>query len=164
MSMKRVASLLLAGVVGGTCAAVVGQVSPAGSDPKFSWSARVEPMNERLVDRFALTAGMPATIDVPKVTSAVAGHEAYPETPARAVLVNVTIVDPAGDGYVAAWADGDWPGTSQLNYTGDMDLLSNLMFVEVSDGSTFELLSSTDVEVVVDLVAAFPIVVSNPVP
>jgi hypothetical protein len=151
----RPSHLLAAALVG----ALLVNIGAARADPPVSWADRVQPMNQRLVNRQHLTANVPATVTVPSVvlTIGVAPNAATETLPARAVLVNVTIINPRAAGYVSAWPSGAWPGTSQLNFNRSNTLLSNLVFVEVADGGTFQVMSSTDVDVVIDLAAAFPV-------
>lgn len=159
----RGASLIAAGLIG---ALLFGGIGPAGSVPPVSWSDRVQPVNQRLVNRQHLSAGVAVTVTVPPTMTTVGvGTDAVTSAvPTRAVLVTLTIVNPRQAGYLSAWASGPWPGTSVLNFTRDMALLSNLAFVQVADNGTFQLLSSVSVDVVVDLVASFPVAATAVVP
>src|SRR6516225_6883646 len=103
-------------------------IGSAPAAPPVSWADRIQPMNMRLVNRQHFTANVP-----------------------------VTIINPRAAGYVSAWPSGAWPGTSQLNFNRSNTLLSNLVFVEVASDGTFQVMSSTDVDVVIDLAAAFPV-------
>src|SRR5215831_12360523 len=110
MSGRRLTPLVGAAVVG----AVLASIGPARAAPTISWADRVQPMNQRLVDRQHLSANVPVPVSVPSVglTMGVAPNATTESLPARAVLVNVTIVNPRAAGYVAAWPSGPWPGTS----------------------------------------------------
>jgi len=154
--------LLAAALIG---AALV-NIGSAPAAPPVSWADRIQPMNMRLVNRQHFTANVPATITVPPVTLTlgVAPNATTEMLPARAVLVNVTIVNPRAAGYVSAWPSGAWPGTSQLNFNRSNTLLSNLVFVEVASDGTFQIMSSVDVDVVIDLAAAFPVTEAAVVP
>ena len=146
-------------VVAALIGAALFNIGPVRADPPVSWADRVQPMNQRLVNRQHLTANVPAAITVPLVplTIGVAPNAATEALPAQAVLVNVTIVNPRAAGYISAWPSGAWPGTSQLNFNRANTLLSNLVFVGVDSSGTFQVMSSTDVDVVIDLAAAFPV-------
>jgi hypothetical protein len=159
---SRALSLLVAGLVG----ASLFSIEPAGSAPPVSWSDRIQPINQRLVNRQQLAANVAVPVAVPVTTLTVGtGDTAENSTlPTRAVLVDITIVSPRSAGYVSAWASGAWPGTSVLNFTRTMQLDTNLAFVQVADDGTFQLMSSTDVTVVVDLVATFPVAAQAVVP
>jgi len=143
----------------------IGSVDAQTNTP-VSWADRVQPMNQRLVNRQHLTANVPATITVPGVplTIGVAPNASTETLPAQAVLVNLTIVNPRAAGFVSAWASGAWPGTSQMNFNRANTLLSNLAFVAVAGDSTFQVMSSVDVDVVIDLAAAFPMTEAAVVP
>jgi hypothetical protein len=123
-------------------------------------------MNQRLVNRQHLTANVPAAITVPAVplTIGVAPNASTETLPAAAVLVNLTIVNPRAAGFISAWNSGPWPGTSQMNFTRANTLLSNLAFVQVAGDGTFQIMANVDVDIVIDLTAAFPMAEAAVVP
>jgi len=162
MQMRSVVVAGLLGLLLGNIGAARAQTANA----PVSWADRVEPMNQRLVNRQHLTANVPATITVPGVplTIGVAPNASTETLQAQAVLVDLTIISPRSSGYVSAWSSGPWPGTSQLNFVRSASLLTNLAFVQVAGDGTFQVMSSTDVDIVIDLVAGFPVAESAPVP
>jgi hypothetical protein len=75
---------------------------------------------------------------------------------ASAVVVNVTVTSPTGDGYVSVWpADGGTPDTSNLNYVAGLTA-PNLVIVPVSaDGSIKLATAQSSAHLIVDLLGWF---------
>lgn len=73
---------------------------------------------------------------------------------AMALAVNITIVDPAGAGYVTAWPTGDPPDASILNVDAAGATEANFVIVPAYYGG-FRLMGSTDAHYVVDLMGYF---------
>lgn len=69
---------------------------------------------------------------------------------ATAVAINVTAVNPAGPGYLAAFKSSSYPGNSNVNFDGGPTAISNRVIVPVQ-AQSFYLASSTATDVLVDL-------------
>lgn len=80
---------------------------------------------------------------------------------ASAVAVNITIIDPAGTGYVTAFSTGAVPEASILNVDAPGQTETNFVIVPVVSGR-FRLFTSTDAHLIVDLMGYFENTDSGP--
>jgi hypothetical protein len=75
---------------------------------------------------------------------------------ATAVVMNVTVVQPSGDGYVTVYPCGQAvPNASNLNYTSGQ-IVPNLVTVKVGDGGKVCLYSMTATHLIADVTALYP--------
>jgi hypothetical protein len=64
------------------------------------------------------------------------------DTGATALCLNVTITETVGSGFLAVFAGGtSWPGTSNLNWFGDGQIVSNSALVALPASRTIEVLA-----------------------
>jgi|CXWL01.1.fsa_nt_gi hypothetical protein len=90
------------------------------------------------------------------ITVNVAARAHVPATEIGAVLVNLTAVNGATQGYITAWAAGTpQPTTSNLNLSTVGDVAANLAIVPLGADGAIQLVSSTDLDVIVDIVGYF---------
>jgi hypothetical protein len=91
---------------------------------------------KRLLDT-RKAVGVPTTTPVPPngtVTLAVEGAQGIPASGVSAVVLNVTVTQPSGGGFLTAYADGQpVPPTSNLNF-GPGQTVANQVTVPVIDG------------------------------
>jgi uncharacterized protein YkwD len=81
----------------------------------------------------------------------VAGRGGVPASGARAVILNATVTQTAGDGYLTVFPAGTArPGTSDLNFSPS-DTQANLVVVELGSGGKVSLFASTGTQVVFDV-------------
>jgi choice-of-anchor C domain-containing protein len=76
-----------------------------------------------------------------------------------AVLVNLTMTETDGPGYLTAWAaftGAERPGTSNVNVTRAGATASNMAIVEVAQGGYIEVFSLPEAHVIVDVFGWFP--------
>ena len=76
-----------------------------------------------------------------------------------AVLVNLTMTQTDGAGYLTAWAafsDAGRPGTSNVNVMRPGATASNMAIVEVGEGGYIEVFSLPEAHVIVDVFGWFP--------
>jgi hypothetical protein len=76
-----------------------------------------------------------------------------------AVLVNLTMTQTDGPGYLTAWAaftGAERPGTSNVNVTRAGATASNMAIVEVAEGGYIEVFSLPEAHVIVDVFGWFP--------
>lgn len=112
--------------------------------------APVRAYDSRLDQRGKLAGGFPIsprTVDI---------RAAVPAIPASAsgIVGNLTVTQPEGSGFATIWATGDWPGTSNINFSG-VDLANAFTCGIASDG-TVEIAASVPVHVIVDVVGFLP--------
>ena len=87
----------------------------------------------------------------------------YLPTPGEmtAAVVNITVVNPTGNGYVTAYADGtSQPGTSTLNYTKGQTLANSAIVPVAPNGEidlTNEMTSAGSTELLVDVAGFFEV-------
>ncbi len=166
--MKKLQTLSLmaaAGLAGSLMVPIL-----VGADFKASHSDAYQPAFEpvRVLDTRAtgirLTGGVPVVIEIPAVahTSVTGSFETSWATPALAVAVNLTVVEPDHAGYLTAWGSGPQPAVSNVNF-GAGEIEANFAIVPVQDG-TIQLVASTDTDVVVDLFGQFDEIVPAPLP
>ncbi len=75
---------------------------------------------------------------------------------ARAALVNLTIADTAGPGFLRSWVPrGARPGTSSVNADGAAAFVANAAVVPIDADGRFVLEAATTARVVVDLLGTF---------
>jgi hypothetical protein len=87
----------------------------------------------------------------------VAGVGSVPATGVGAVAVNVTVVDPAGPGFVTAFPGGAGrPGTSSVNVERSGQTVSNSAVVPVGADGTIDLFTSNAANLLVDVTGWFP--------
>jgi uncharacterized protein YkwD len=92
----------------------------------------------------AFAAG--GTVDVQ-----VAGRGGVPASGARAVILNATVTQTAGAGYITAFPAGTArPGTSDLNFSPG-DTQANLVVVELGAGGKVSLFAAAGAQVVLDV-------------
>jgi hypothetical protein len=83
-------------------------------------------------------------------------HRASLPPNTKAVAVNVTAVDVNGGGYLSAWASGNMPEKSCVNYTTTGDTRNGFTIVPISSFGTFELAAGVNgCHAIVDVVGAF---------
>ena len=70
----------------------------------------------------------------------------------QAIFVNLTVVDPDGNGWVSAWGNGPLPNVSNINYQRNTTI-ANSAWVPVANG-TIQLYASESTHILVDLQAA----------
>jgi hypothetical protein len=108
------------------------------------------PSPTRLVDTRSSTAldgGTPRQVPI--------GGRAGISPSATSVVVSLTTTGGAGPGWLAAYAGrGGWPGTSTLNY-GGAAVQTTTVIVPLDAGGVMELLSTTRVDVIVDVIGWF---------
>jgi subtilisin family serine protease len=103
------------------------------------------------------SAGLPNSAsrlgDHTTINIGVTGHDGVPSAGVSAVVLNVTAVDPVGNGFVTVWPSGfTQPATSNLNVTPGVTK-PNLVTVKVGAGgqvSIFNFIGSTDLVVDID--------------
>jgi len=145
-------ALVGAGMIGGIAGPLI-----AGADSKYDWSEAFVPSNQptRILDTrktARLEANVPILVTVPIVSNVGVGDagEFTFDEPALAVAVNLTIVQPDGDGYLTVWPAGETvPDVSNVNFIGGQDE-ANFAIVKVTDGR-LSIVSSVGTDVVVDL-------------
>lgn len=82
----------------------------------------------------------------------VRGRGGIPST-ATGVFINVTVSDTGAAGYLSVWPEGDWPGTSTVNFARQQTV-ANFAFVAIgSDGRIRVRVTDADAQVIVDAVA-----------
>jgi len=108
------------------------------------------PTAQRVFDsRRVADGGAPLAGNTPRIVAT--GVDAT----TRAVLVNIAYVEPAADGFVAAWAAGGGrPATSNLNALAG-EVVANAAIVPVDGQGRIEVLTNTPAHVVVDLLGRF---------
>jgi hypothetical protein len=85
-------------------------------------------------------------------TLLVAGIAGLPSTGVTSVVLNVTVVDTTGNGYLTASADGSpRPSTSNLDWLGKGALVSNLVTVPVGADGKVDLYTSSSADVIADI-------------
>jgi hypothetical protein len=79
----------------------------------------------------------------------------------NAAVVNITVVNPTGNGYVAAYADGTGqPGTSTLNYTKGQTVANSAIVPVAANGEidlTNEMTSAGSAQLLVDVAGYFEV-------
>lgn len=73
---------------------------------------------------------------------------------AKAALVNLTVVNPAGNGYLVAWGAGAKPATSSINFTTGVTG-NNLCLVPLANGA-INVQASVAADLVVDVQGVYP--------
>lgn len=131
-------------VVAVALAAVLGSFQRPHADAGSAASAYLPAGPARLLD----------TRDGPPVKAGNAPEVDTGLTSASAVAVNITVVDPAGAGYVTAFSTGNVPETSILNINRAGDVEAGFVIVPVVSGR-FRLFTSTDAHLIVDLMGYF---------
>ncbi|QMU79498.1 PKD domain-containing protein [Streptacidiphilus sp. PB12-B1b] len=83
---------------------------------------------------------------------AVEGNGSIPKTGVTAVVMNVTVTNTSGSGYLTAWADGTArPTTSNLNWGGKGQAVSNLVTVPVGGDGRVDLYTSGPASIIGDV-------------
>ncbi|MCC6435488.1 MAG: hypothetical protein IT196_10705 [Acidimicrobiales bacterium] len=95
--------------------------------------------------------GTGALSDMTPMTVQVAGRGGVP-LDATSVLLNVTAVQPAAEGFVSVWPSGPFPGTSNLNFRAG-DVVPNMVFTPLANGSITVMASSGRPHVLIDVAA-----------
>jgi uncharacterized protein (DUF1800 family) len=131
----------------------------------FDGNAFSGAMPQRLVDTRNGTGGMLAKVEPSRplafpvteqaVTSSLGAAAQSPRSMAAAAL-NVTVVNPEGDGYLTVWPCGSArPNASNINFTPGAVLANGVVAPAGSDGRVC-VYSSAPTDVIVDLVGWFP--------
>ncbi|HUF98982.1 MAG TPA: DUF642 domain-containing protein, partial [Ilumatobacter sp.] len=90
----------------------------------------------------------------------VGGHGGIPrDDSVAAVLVNLTMTDTEGPGFLTAWSStvGERPNTSNVNVTRAGATAANMAIVPVGDGGWMQIFSLSAAHVIVDLFGWFPV-------
>jgi hypothetical protein len=135
---------------------VIGDVAGyylAGS-PVASAGAFVATNPSRILDtRSKLGASAPGNAATVKLT--VAGHGGVPSTGVSAVVMNLTVTKPTGNGYLTAWADGAArPTASNVNFTKGTTV-ANLAVIPVGANGKIDLFNFSGVSQVIGDVAGY---------
>ncbi len=85
----------------------------------------------------------------------VAGVASVPVKGAAAVSLNVTVVNPAGPGYLTVFPCGTRPLASNLNYTGGQ-VVANAVLAPLSTSGQICVHSSTSADIIADVAGWFP--------
>lgn len=127
------------------------QAQPASSDP-----LRYTPLTtaRRVFDsRLAVDGGVPLVGNATRTIDL--GIDVAERAATRAVLVNLTYVEPRQDGFLVAWAaGGSRPATSNVNARRG-GVAANAAVVPVDASGRIDVLTNTDAHVVVDLLGRF---------
>jgi hypothetical protein len=92
------------------------------------------------------------------VTAAFAGVSGIPSAGVSAVIVNITVTEANGPGFVTAWAHGSaQPGTANLNVERTGQTIGNLAIIPVSSDSSADLFTLTGAHLIVDVLGWFAI-------
>ena len=92
-----------------------------------------------------------------EVDVVIAGRGGVPASGVGAVIINVTSVAPADNGFVTAWATGQTrPTASMLNYRRGGGAIANGTIVPLGDGGRISLYSQAATQVLVDVVGWLP--------
>ncbi len=86
----------------------------------------------------------------------VAGRAGLPVTGVGSVVLNATVVNPQGPGYITVWpSDLSQPNASNLNYTQG-GVVPNLVVTRVARDGTVMIFNSATTDLVVDITGYFP--------
>ncbi len=148
-NLRRARSIVLAmTIVVGVVVIAPGGSSPVGAAVLPGYTA-VTP--DRLMDTREGLGGPLMTAGVSRSLQ-VAGRGGVPGAGAIAVVLNVTVTQPATAGFVTVWPSGvDRPVASNLNMVAGATV-PNLVTVGLGTGGQVDLFSSTDAHLVVDVV------------
>lgn len=112
-------------------------------------AARAETTDGQFDQIGALTGGV--TFDL-----TIAGRGGVPASGVGSVALNVTAINPAGNGFLTAWPTGQAkPTASNLNFVPGQ-VVPNMVVVPLGTGGKISLWSSTTVDVLVDVLGWFP--------
>ncbi len=132
---------------GGVIAAATPADTPSKSSNGFDGLGAVQP--KRLADSrqsLSLTTFTPGTVNY----LTIAGHGGVPAN-ATAVMVNMTVTNPAGAGWLRAWPCGQTiPDTSTLNYT-DGQTVANGALMQLGAGGKLCFQATTGLDLIVDV-------------
>lgn len=136
---------------------VFGQVSHLGASSHAQPTAFVplEPAARFLDSRQSgdITGGNPLT-EGQTLQLRVAGENGVPSD-ARAVQLNVTVAEGTAASFLAVWDEGDWPGTSSLNWA-DASARPNAVTTSVGSDGFIRIYNDTGtVHVIVDVTGYF---------
>lgn len=145
---------LAAGAVGGI---VFGQVSNLGatSHERPTTFVPLEPAARLLDTRQSgdLTGGNPLT-EGQTLQLQVAGRDGVPSD-ARAVQLNVTVAEGTAASFLSVWDEGEWPGTSSLNWA-DASASPNAVTTSVGSDGFIRIYNDTGtVHTIVDVTGYF---------
>jgi hypothetical protein len=104
--------------------------SRPGQVPEVGTKTPLNPNEARTVDATLFGTVVPAT--------------------ANAVLINLTINAPQGPGFATAWPSGEWPGTSNINFTANQDIATTAI-VGCGPGGSIQVLANTVTNVIIDV-------------
>lgn len=123
------------------------QVVPTPSDPLHFVSTT--PAQRVFDSRRAADGAAPLTGNTARTVSTGVGGTT------RAVLANITYVDPATDGFLTAWAGGAArPATSNINALAG-EVVANAAVVPVDAQGNIQVLTNTTADVVIDVLGRF---------
>ena len=106
--------------------------------------------NENTIDGVAQAEGVVAAEG--SVDLLVVGRGGVPAVGAAAVLLNVTVVDPAAPGFVTVWPSGELrPLASNLNYVAGQ-IVPNLVLAKIGAGGKVSLFTQSSAHLVADVV------------
>jgi hypothetical protein len=71
---------------------------------------------------------------------------------ASAIFATVTVIGATSDGFITLWGSGDWPETSNLNYTTAPGAVCNTTLTRVVNGK-FQLFNRSPAHIILDVVA-----------
>jgi hypothetical protein len=108
--------------------------SRPGEPPAIDPKSPLAPNLARTIDPTANSSGVPVQ--------------------ARGVLVTLTIVAPAAPGFATIWPDGQWPGSSNINFAAGQNIAVSTV-VGLADGAFFQVLANVATDVIVDVVGYF---------
>ena len=86
----------------------------------------------------------------------ITGLAGGPPSAAAAVVLNVTVADPAASSFLTVWPSGvGRPLSSNINFTA-MQAVPNMVIVKLGTGGKISLFSPTSTDVVIDVLGWFP--------
>ncbi len=96
-----------------------------------------------------LAAGVPTDVQI-------TGMAGGPPSAAAAVVLNVTVANPAASSFLTVWPSGvGRPLSSNINFTA-LQSVPNMVIVKLGTGGKISLFSPTNTDVVVDVLGWFP--------
>ncbi len=151
--VRRIAAMsAVAGMLLGLLAVTPWSAAPAEAAPSAA-SRLVSVAPDRLVDT---RTGIGATLrKVTAGTSILVPITGKVPTNATAVVLNVTVVDPDGHGFITAYSGGTRPPTSNANVDEIGEIAANLVIVPLTTPGDARIYAHTTTHLVVDLLGWF---------